>query len=356
MPTSAKSIAALEKLRVGRADQWIFARSDDVANPIILYLHGGPGTSQLTSNRRNTRELEKHFIVVDWDQRGAGKSFGAIEDVGRMNIDQFVEDTRELTLLLLKRFHQERLVLVGHSWGSAIGALTASRYPELFHCYVGVGQIANMAEGEAASYRWALAQARSAHDRRAIRTLEQIGPPPYAGDWRTKTITERKYVARFGGEIHASKLGAMGLVVRSLLFSREYGLADRINFLRGVLGSMKLLWPQLLKLDLFESVPELKIPVFFMEGRFDHEVPSDIAARYFEALRAPAKELLWFERSAHMPNAEEPKLFTRMMVEKVLPLATAEDGSHHSCEPRTSSANGSAEGSENVARGARPRA
>ena len=151
MADSPKRVATLEKVRIGEADQWILARSEDLANPVVLYLHGGPGTSQLTSNRRNARELERSFIVVDWDQRGAGKSYAAINDIDRMNLDQFVADTKELTLHLLTKFRKERVVLVGHSWGSAIGALAAFRYPELFHCYVGIGQIANMAEGEAAS-------------------------------------------------------------------------------------------------------------------------------------------------------------------------------------------------------------
>jgi pimeloyl-ACP methyl ester carboxylesterase len=105
----------------------------------------------LTLNRRNTRELEKFFIVVNWDQRGAGKSYGAIGDVDRMTIDLFVADTRELTRYLLRKFHKDRLVLVGHSWGSVIGALTVSRYPELYSCHVGIGQVASMAEGEAAA-------------------------------------------------------------------------------------------------------------------------------------------------------------------------------------------------------------
>lgn len=319
MDRPAKRVAVLEKLRIGEADQWIFARSDDVANPLVLFLHGGPGTSQLSSNPRHTRDLAKHFIVVDWDQRGAGKSYAAIKDTGRMNIDQFIADTRELTLHLLKRFQKDRVVLVGHSWGSAIGALTAARYPDLYHCFVGIGQVANMAEGELASYQWTLAEARRLHKWRAVRALVELGPPPYTGDWQKKTITERSYVARFGGEIHRSHIGAMGVVVRSLLFSRQYDLGDRLNFFRGTLGSMKLLWPQLLKVNLFESVPELKIPVFIVAGRFDHEVPSEVAARYFEALRAPSKELVWFERSAHMPQFEESERFTRFMVDKVLP-------------------------------------
>lgn len=315
----AKSIAALEKLPIGGSDQWVLQRSENIENPVILFLHGGPGTSQLTSNRKNTRYLERFFTVVNWDQRGAGKSYNAIADTGKMNIDQFVQDARELTLYLMKKFRKERIVLVGHSWGSAIGALTVAKYPELYCCYVGIGQVANMVEGEAASYKWTLEQARASRHQRAIKALEKMGPPPYQGNWLAKTISERSYVGRFGGEVHGSRIGASGLVLGGVLFSREYGLLDRVNVFRGLLGSMKLLWPQLLKVDLFKSVPEMKVPVFLMEGRYDHEVPSDIAARYFAALKAPAKELIWFDNSAHMINSEERDKFNKILVEKVLP-------------------------------------
>ena len=123
-------VAALEKIRIGGSDQWVLERSEDTGNPVVLFLHGGPGTSQLTSNRRDTRGLEKYFTVVNWDQRGAGKSYAAIGDPDRMNIGQLVADTRELTVHLLKKFHQDRLVLVGHSWGTVVGALAVSRYPD----------------------------------------------------------------------------------------------------------------------------------------------------------------------------------------------------------------------------------
>jgi pimeloyl-ACP methyl ester carboxylesterase len=314
-------VAALEKIRIGGSDQWVLERSEDTGNPVVLFLHGGPGTSQLTSNRRDTRGLEKYFTVVNWDQRGAGKSYCAMHDPDRMNIGQFVADTRELTVYLLKKFRQDRLVLVGHSWGTVIGALAVSRYPELYSCYVGIGQIGKMAEGEAASYRWTLDQARKHHRRRAVDVLVAMGPPPYEGDWQKKTIMQRSYLARFGGEVHQSRFGASGRVVGSLLFSREYTLADRFNVVRGILGSMRLLWPELLQVDLFESVPEIKVPVFLMEGRHDHECPSEIAERYFGALTAPAKELIWFDRSAHLPNAEERDLFNKIMVEEILPIA-----------------------------------
>ena len=324
---SAKCVALLEKVRIGGSSQWVLERSENIENPIILFLHGGPGTSQLTMNRRNTRSLEQFFTVVNWDQRGAGKSYRAISEVEKMNVGQFVADAKELTLYLLKKFQKERIVLVGHSWGSVIGAMAASKYPELYSCYVGIGQAANMEQGERASYHWTLDQARSHNDRRAIRVLETIGPPPYPGDWQSKIITQRRYLGRFGGEYHGSRNGAFWPVITSLIFSREYGLIDRINFFRGILGSMKLLWPELLGVDLFVTVPEFKIPVFFMEGRFDHESPSNIAEKYFESIKAPSKELVWFERSAHMPNSEERNLFNNILIQKILPISRDFSGS-----------------------------
>jgi pimeloyl-ACP methyl ester carboxylesterase len=272
------------------------------------------------------RSLERCFTIVNWDQRGAGKSYAAIRDAGAMTIDPFVEDTHELTRHLLQKYRKQRLVLVGHSWGSAIGALAVARSPELYSCYVGVGQIADMAEGEALSYQWVLDEARRRHDHRALRSLERMGPPPYSGDWRKKTVIERTYVARFGGEVHGRRHGALGMLLRSVLFSSEYTLRDRVNFVRGIAGSMRALWPQLLAVNLFEQVPEYEVPVFFMEGRHDWEVPSILAARYFEVLRAPSKRLVWFESSAHLPNAEERARFNAILRDDVRQVALAREG------------------------------
>ncbi|HEY5135491.1 MAG TPA: alpha/beta hydrolase [Candidatus Nanopelagicales bacterium] len=321
-----RAVSVLEKVRLGGAEQWVLQRSADIGNPLVLFLHGGPGTSQLTANRRNTRSLEKSFTVVNWDQRGAGKSYRAIRDTERMTIEQFVHDTRDLTMRLLDRYAQQRLVLVGHSWGSVIGAMAAAAHPELYHCYVGIGQLARMAEGEELSYRWALQQARERRDDKAIGVLAAMGPPPYRGDWQKATVRQRALLAQFGGEVHDSRRGALGPVLSALLFSREYTYLDRVNYFRGIFGSMRLLWPELMEVNLFETVPEIGVPVVLAEGRHDMECPSEIAERYFCALRAPSKELVWFERSAHLPNTEEREEFNRMMVEIVLPLTGPREG------------------------------
>lgn len=319
-----RGLATLERVLVNGTRQWVLIRTEDVGNPVVLFVHGGPGTSQLTLGRRNTRALEQHFTVVNWDQRRAAKSFAAGRDRAGMTMRQFVHDIIALATHLAERFGQEKILLVGHSWGTAIGMLAVSIRPDLFSGYVGIGQVSNMADGELISYQWTLEQARKAGDRRGVRKLERMGPPPYTGrDWRSKFMTERLILGRHGGEYHGSRSGAFGVVLQNLVFSREYTLLDRVNFFRGIFQSVAALYPELERTNLFARVPEVSVPVWFCLGRHDYEVPAVLSAQYFEALKAPKKQLVWFENSAHMPNTEESERFNELLIRTVLPEVTA---------------------------------
>jgi pimeloyl-ACP methyl ester carboxylesterase len=312
-------LATLEQVAVNETRQWVLVRTEDIVNPVVLFVHGGPGTSQLTLMRSATRPLEKHFTVVNWDQRLAGKSFAAGRDRSHLRIDQFVDDVIALSSYLGDRFHQRKILLVGHSWGSVIGILAAARRPDLFAAYVGIGQMSSMIESERISYAWTLERAREAKDEASIAKLTEIGPPPYTGESaRSKFMTQRQILARYGGEYFGSRVGAFGVVLRNLVWSREYTLVDRLNFFRGILQSLDALLPELFEVDLFARVPEVKIPVYFCLGRHDHEVPSVLSSRYFDALKAPRKQLVWFERSAHMVNVEEKDKFNQFMIDTVL--------------------------------------
>jgi len=249
------SLAVLEQVPVNDTQQWILIRSESATNPVVLFVHGGPGTSWLTLMRKNTQPLEKYFTVVNWDQRRAGKSFAAGRVDAEMTMGAFVDDLIALSSDLARRFHKNKILLVGHSWGSVIGVIAASRRPDLFSAYIGIGQMSRMAESELISYKWTLEQAERAN----------------------------------------------------------------INFFRGVLQSVRALYPELSRIDLFVQVPEVKIPVYFCLGRHDYEVPSVLSAKYFEALKAPRKQLVWFERSAHLPNTEEKDKFNEFMINTVLP-------------------------------------
>lgn len=313
------SVAALERPVIGGVAQSVLIRGRSVNNPVLLYLHGGPGTSELGMLRaHNLPVLERYFTVAVWDQRGAGKSFAAREPIAGMTVEQLIDDTHELTELLCRRFQKRAIYLVGHSWGSLLGVLAVKQRPELYRAYVGVGQAVDMRAGERLSFDWALAQAEKAHDTRSVRKLRAIGPPPYQGELRPKLMVQRRILAKYGGEVHGSRRGGMPTLVSSLLTTSEYSWPDRINVFRGVFAGMRLLWPQILTIDLVAQAPELKVPVYFLEGRYDYEAPAVLAERYIDALKAPHKALVWFERSAHFVNTEEAEAFNRFFVERLL--------------------------------------
>jgi pimeloyl-ACP methyl ester carboxylesterase len=321
------SIAVLEEVTLGGVRQSVLIRGRSAANPVLLFLHGGPGTSELGMLRvHNLPALEPHFTVAVWDQRGAGKSFAAREPVSGMTVEQLVSDAHELSAWLCRRFGQEKIYLAGHSWGSALGVLTVKRWPERFRAFVGWGQVVNVEEGERISYAWALAQAEQAGDARSVAKLKAIGAPPYPEPLRPRLVAQRSILGRYGGEVHGNPRGGLPAVLGGLLKAREYSWPDRINVFRGILAGMRLLWPQILSIDLLEQAPELEVPVYFLEGRHDHEAPSVLVERYHRVLRAPRKTLVWFERSAHFANTEEADAFNRFFVERLLPETAASRG------------------------------
>jgi proline iminopeptidase len=174
------SVASLERIELGGVPQWILIRGNNAQNPLLLKLHGGPGQAEMATVRFN-RLLEQDFVVVEWHQRGAGKSAAAIDPQSAMNVAQFVADTHELTELLLRRFHRKKLILVGSSWGSVIGIMAVQKYPDLYQAFVSTGQVANLPQGMIVGYRFLLDAARARNDSNAVRDLTRIGPPPYSG-------------------------------------------------------------------------------------------------------------------------------------------------------------------------------
>ncbi len=317
---SDNSIAEIMALNMGGIKQGIIIRGEDRNNPLLLFLHGGPGLAETGLFLHYNRELEKNFVVVYWDQRGAGRSYHfALED-RPMTIAQFVADIHELVNYLRPRFQKEKVYLVAHSWGTLIGMLAVERYPELFHAYVGTGQVANMPEGERLSYEFVLQKARKERNEKAISELEAIGKP-LNGVYRNGlkgTDIQRKWLIHFGGAAYGHK--NWNHFIKILLFTDEYNLLNRIGLFRGMYLSAKdeMVEHEFLRFNLMEIVPQVKVPVYFVLGRYDYQIPSLLAAEYFQHLQAPHKELVWFEYSAHSPCFEEAEKFNRLIVERVL--------------------------------------
>jgi len=312
---SPKGIASIEKVRLGGVDQSIQIRGHDRTKPILLFLHGGPGFPQMPFSHLNA-ELEKHFVVVQWDQRGAGKSYASAIPDESMQLDQFVADAHELTTLLLQRFDSEKCYLVAHSWGSLIGALIVARYPELFHAYVGIGQVAGLPETQQVRYDFALDHAREENNTDAVAELTRIGRPPHSDFDRCKIM--EKWVNHYAAEEHRSFPPTR--LARLAFASPAYSWIDLAKIPLGFRYSFSQLWREIFyETNLFEEVPRIEVPVYFFIGRHDWVVTADVAQRYFAELEAPrGKQLIWFEESAHWPHFAEPEKYREMLVGKVL--------------------------------------
>jgi Predicted hydrolases or acyltransferases (alpha/beta hydrolase superfamily) len=310
---NSHSIDKTEKLILGGVEQWISLRSDNIHNPIILFLHGGPGMAQIAFSRKSQQKLEKEFLVVNWDQRGAGKSFQTSLKKEDMSVEHFILDAEELVEALLQRFHQKKLFLVGHSWGTIIGASLCTRRPDLFYAYVGIGQIVDMDKGEKLSYQFTLKEAYRRKNRKAIQELKKIGRPPYKKCGHINI--QRKWLGRFHGETYRGTI--TGMVLRNITIW-DIGLCGLFQFIKGALFSLLLMEKQLSHVNLQKDIKEIKVPVFFCSGRRDYNVPFELVVKYMEKLRAPYKEMIWFEQSAHMPNFEEPDLFCEFCLSKLL--------------------------------------
>lgn len=323
--TSPNGISSLEEITLGGVKQWILIRGWDRTNPVLLSLHGGPGNGQIALARFLYGRLERDFVVVTWDQRGGGKSYSSDIPVESMNVEQFVSDTRELAEKLRARFNVPKIYLVGHSWGSMLGALTAARYPDLFHAFVGVGQDVDGVEAEDISYRFVLEKAEKLGNQEALRELRDIGPPPY-DDYR-EMMTQRRWLEEFGGVAHVA--------LRNLWWvgatSPDTSLLDGIRYARGQEFSSRHMAAQVYHVNLFEEAPKIEVPVYFFVGRYDYNTPFELAERYYERLEAPrGKQLIWFENSAHMIPFEEPEKYCDMLIKVLRETRDGEKGSARS--------------------------
>jgi pimeloyl-ACP methyl ester carboxylesterase len=316
------SIAEVAYRRLGGLDQWVMIRGESVANPPLILLHGGPGFSETGFFRFFNAPLERSFTVVYWDQRGAGKSFDPGIPRASMTVEQFISDLDELVDAVCARLGATKVAIFGHSWGSMLGVLYAARFPQKVAAHVGSGQIGDWPAAEQASYAFALGEAQRLGKRRAVSKLRAIGPPPYPAK---AVFTERTWVTRLEGGMRPRALWKVG---RAILSGQESSIFELPSGWRGFRWTMDAMWPEVSRLNLIELAPELQMPVFFLLGRNDHFVPPETSVAYFDALTAPSKKLVWFERSGHEPFVDEPDKFNAAMVEAVRaalppgPLAT----------------------------------
>jgi proline iminopeptidase len=309
------SVAELTTVDLGGRPQKIMIRGNDVTNPILLYLTGGPGNSDLGYTRTFLEELEEDFVLVAWDQRGAGKSYSALDPVSTLTLTSAVSDVVDLTSYLTDRFGQEKIYVFGNSWGSIIGVLAAQQRPDLFHAYIGAGQMVNPLETDRRLYRQILEYAERNGDSELLARMTGFGEPPYADIRGYMTVIEHygnlepyAETAEFAGGVP----GIQGTGVS------EYGLMDKLNVFRGLADMGGALYPQAQSLDLRMDVPALEIPVYVIQGAHELTARSDLAVEYAATLQAPSIDVALFENSGHVPHFEEAARFHRYLVDVVL--------------------------------------
>nr|WP_281377090.1 alpha/beta hydrolase [Deinobacterium chartae] len=300
-----------------------------------MIVHGGPafnapGVAMRGLNRTvatATRELVRHFTLVFWDQRGSGKSRRGVPPES-LNFEQYVRDTIELVDHLRERFGQDRIVLAGLSWGSAIAATVAARHPETLYAYVGLAQITNWAEADGITYRWALEEAQSRGNRRLLRALHRMGPPPYATPQAWKPL--RAVLMQLGAMLYKAPgvkpPNILTEYVLPLLRSPDYSLGDALSAL--FVSTQRAFTPRMIadfgRINLFRDASRIDVPVHVLHGRHDRWVPSEQAARWVQALRAPSKRLVWLEKSSHAFHAEDQDAVERYLIDVVLPRVMTE--------------------------------
>jgi len=312
------SISTIEKVTLGNLEQYVIIRGVDKAKPVMLFLHGGPGSPEFSSLTNKNKGLEENFVMVYWEQRGAGKSYSKNIPVESMNIDQFIVDTKELSEILIKKFGKEKIYIMAHSWGTLFGMLAINKYPELYHAYFGVGQNVSY-EGERVSLEWVRQQAKNSNDKKGMEELAVLTLPRQDDDfkiWFDYLSIQREYVNKYGGSIHDNSTSMTAIIIEFLL-SKEYTISDKINYWKGVMFSLENLGSEMMNTNLFDEIDAIQIPVYILQGRHDYTTPYPQAKKFLEQLKAPEKEFFTFENSAHSPLMEETEKFNKIILEKV---------------------------------------
>lgn len=315
--TLPNSIAEIIEVKIGDINQYLIIRGADTTKPVMLFLHGGPGSPETVLMRALNPTIENDFVMVYWEQRGSGKSYSNNIPPETMNLEQFISDTKEVSEYLIKRFGKEKIFIMGHSWGSFLGILTAYQYPELYHAYFGVGQSCMQYEGEKVSFDWVKEQASLQNDKKGMKRLSKSTFPSINADndeFMKFVMQERKFVIKYGGAIHGET--SMLSLMKILLKADEYSFKDKRNYMRGNKFSINHLSHIQIQTDLSQEIDSMQVPVYIFQGKYDYQCPTQTAKEFYDQLKAPNKDFFIFKNSAHSPNIEETEKFNKIVLEK----------------------------------------
>lgn len=281
-------------VRIGGIEQWITIRGEDRSNPVLLFLHGGPGDATNPWGYAGFRSWLKHFTIVQWDQRGAGRTLGrnGAASAESITIERMAQDGIELAEFLRESLQKEKIILVGHSWGSVLGVFIVKERPDLFWAFIGTGQVGDQQRTYVVAYDALLRKAESLGEQGAIQELKEVGPPPYP-DGRGYAVQRRWSNLFEGADFFISSM--LGLA----LAAPGYSLRDINDWTQGQLLSSERLIPQMAGLDSKSLGGEFAVPIFVIQGAEDFTTPTSLAEDFVDSIRAPSKSFVAIDGAGH---------------------------------------------------------
>ncbi|MDG5787822.1 alpha/beta hydrolase [Evansella sp. AB-P1] len=316
---SGIGITTKEYLEINGSKQGIIIESLNQGNPLLLFLHGGPGFPAYPIIKAHGIRLEQFFDVCYWDQRGTGMSYHAKEAKKPLTVEQLVDDTIAVVNYLRSKYSQDKVFILGHSWGTYLGSLVASMNPDLFHAYIGVGQVGSPKESENETYNFILKTAINHNDKRAIKQIENITFDENYYKNRLYGSVRAKFTNRYGGGFKHSGYSNFENL-RQVLSCPNYTLKERMNIFQGSVSSYQSLAHVMATTDLVHLVPTLNLPVFILQGLHDYQTTHTQAKRFYESIEAPYKKMYTFNNSSHTPFIEEQERFYNIIQDEVLEI------------------------------------
>lgn len=310
---SKRDINERSFIKLGGEEQYVEITATSDKDPVLLFIHGGPGWPQTPHLRYFNADLAKTTILVAWEQSGCGKSYMHNPDPVKLSKEQIINDAHELTLLLKKKFNRERIYLAGFSWGSVIGLELAKRYPEDYAAYFAISQVIDIQRSIELSRNWIKQQAELKNDKKMMKLVSQLERKDTALCKNELECFFKKYemLTEYGGAIYKKESESQIKIAET-----NYEDYKDYDWIKGFMYSCSRLGDEVFKTDL-TGIKELKVPVYFMVGRHDRSLPTIVTEEFAARLQAPKKEIVWFEESGHEPLEEEAEKFNKEIRERV---------------------------------------
>jgi proline iminopeptidase len=299
---------------LGGDKQYVEMTGVSSKNPVLLFLHGGPGWPQTPHLRYFNADLTKSITLVAWEQAGCGKSYMNNPNPKNLSIDQLISDAHELTLILKNKFHQNKIYLAGFSWGSVIGLQLIKKYPNDYAAYFGISQVIDLNKSIELSRNWIKEQAKQKKDTKMLKLVAQLEKQDTTLCKNTLDCFFKKYefLTEYGGAIYTKEAEAQIKIAET-----KYDDYKNYDWLKGFMFSCDRLGNALFETNL-TSITSVDVPVYFFVGRHDWSLPTIVTEDFFKKLTAPKKEIVWFENSGHEPLEEEPNAFNQAIIDRIV--------------------------------------